>query len=580
MHSRPFRKPSTRAIAHPLALIVLLAVAALTLSPLLSVLRIALGPSDEIWDHILVYVLPIALKETCILLAGVGAVTTIIGVGTARLVTMLQFPGRNAFIWLLPLALAMPIYIVAYIYVDMFDSLGPVSRLSKLIFGPEGDRWIPSLRSRGGAIVVMSLGLYPYVYLAARAAFQMQSPQILQAARILGASGWRLAWHVTLPLARPAIVVGLSLALLEALNDIGASEYLGVRTLTLSIFTTWLNRGSLSGAAQIACLMLLTTALLMAMERHSRRQQQFLVSDRQPRAAPRIALTGAKRWLAFAACGLPVAFGFAIPIGYLIYEVIVRNLIVGFDPSLVNHALNTLVLAGTATLVILVLGFGAAIAARLIAQPAADACLSVASLGYAIPGAVLALGLLSPLVTIDEALNWITRTFAGLQVGLVLAGSGAALVIAYTIRFLTISIGFGQAALTRVPLELDKAASVLGARPARVITIVQLPLIRPALWGAALLVFVDCLKELPATLLLRPLNVETLSTYIYQFATRGSFEEGSLAALLIVAVGIFPIIWMVRHADELSNPWALPLQTRPLPQANRGISPSVSRSIA
>ena len=434
--------------------------------------------------------------------------------------------------------------------------LGRCRSFLRYLFGfrTAADYWFPDIRSLPGAIFVISFVLYPYVYLAARAMFQTQSAALIEVARTLGASRFMLARHVALPLARPALAVGLSLALLETLNDIGACEYLGVRTLTLSIFTTWLNRSSLPGAAQIACVMLLVVIALMALERHGRRHRRFIVPVRRARMAPRIPLAGWSAFIALAVCLVPVALGFLIPAGFLIREVIARGLLVGFDPSLVNHTITTVMLAAIATAIAIGLGLAAAIAVRMVRGKLAAACLVIAGLGYAVPGTVLALGLLSPLVGIDEAINAVTQAFAGVTVGLVVAGSGAALVIAYVVRFLAIATGSAQAGLARISTEIDDVARTLGTKPSGVARLIHLPLARPALGGAALLVFVDCLKELPATLLLRPLNVETLSTYIYQFATRGNFEEGALAALLIVAVGILPVIRLVRFADIAPAP--------------------------
>jgi iron(III) transport system permease protein len=539
-------------LRHPVASVLVLGVAALAIVPVLSLIHIALQGDDEIWGHLAAYVLPQALTTTVLLLVGVAVITVIAGVGTAWIVTAYEFPGRSAFVWLLPLPLAIPTYIVAYVYVDILDTLGPVQTFIQYVFGwrSPADYSFPNVRSLGGAIFVMGFVLYPYVYLATRAMFQTQSVALIEMARALGANNWQLARDITLPLARPAIAAGLALALLETLNDIGASEYLGVRTLTLSIFTTWLNRSSLPGAAQIACVMLLVVAALIALERHGRRRQAFTGLDRQPGTAERIALSGWHKWLVGAACLFPVTIGFIFPLVYLIREVIVRGLLIGFDPSLIRHTLSTVLLASSATVLTLVLGFGAAIAMRLIQRRYADRCVFIAGLGYAVPGTVLALGLLSPLIAVDEAINAVTRGVAGVGVGLVLAGSSAAVVIAYTVRFMAIATGFAQAGLARIATELDDVARTAGAKPSGVVRSIHLPLMRPALWGAALLVFVDCLKELPATLLLRPLNVETLSTYLYQFATRGNFEEGSLAALLIVLVGIFPVIRMIRYADD------------------------------
>jgi iron(III) transport system permease protein len=541
---------------HAAAIAFVVAVAVLVLAPLVSLVLIALNGDTEIWGHLSAYVLPVALRDTALLLAGVAAITAVTGIGTAWLVTAYRFPGRALLVWLLPLPLAIPTYIVAYVYVDVLDTLGPVQAALRALFGwtsPSQYRF-PDVRSLGGAIFVMGFVLYPYVYLAARAMFQTQSACLIEVARTLGATRFMLARHVALPLARPALAVGLSLALLETLNDIGASEYLGVRTLTLTIFTTWLNRSSLPGAAQIACVMLLVVAALIALERYGRRDRRFSLSVRQPRVAASIVLTGWSGWAATVVCLTPVALGFLIPAGYLVREVIVRGLIVGFDPSLIRHTVTTVVLAAAATVIALALGLGAAVAVRLVRRPFAASCLTLAGLGYAVPGTVLALGLLSPLVGLDEAINWVTRTVAGVNVGLIIAGSGAAVVIAYVVRFLAIATGSAQAGLARIATEIDDVARTLGARPSGLARFIHLPLTRAALGGAALLIFVDCLKELPATLLLRPLNVETLSTYIYQFATRGNFEEGALAALLIVAVGILPVIRMVRYADAAATP--------------------------
>lgn len=540
-------------VPHPVATLLLIAVAALVLAPLASLVQIAARGDAEIWPHLAAYVLPDATLNTVLLLAGVAAICAVAGVGTAWIATAYQFPGRDALIWLLPLPLAFPTYIVAYVYVDLLDGIGPVQTALRAVFGWKlaSDYWFPNVKSLGGATLVMGVVLYPYVYLATRAMFQSQGAALIEMARSLGASKWRLARDITLPLARPAIAAGLALAMLEALNDIGASEYLGVRTLTLSIFDTWLNRSSLPGAAQIACFMLVVIGGLIALERYGRRLQQFTGHDRHPGFTRRIALRGRWKWAATAACLIPVSLGFLIPLCYLVLDVVARAFAVGFDAALIRHTVSTVTIAAFATVLTLALGFGVAFALRLVRRRYAQACVFIASLGYAVPGTVLALGLLSPLVAVDGAIDWVTRTFAGVGVGLVLAGSSAAVVIAYAVRFLAIATGFAQAGLARISTELDDAARTVGTRPSGVVWSIQLPLMRPMLWGAALLIFVDCLKELPATLLLRPLNVETLSTYIYQFATRGDFEEGALAALIIVLVGIFPVIRMVRHADEV-----------------------------
>jgi iron(III) transport system permease protein len=539
-------------LSHPLAKALLIIVAALVATPVVSLVLIALQGDAELWPHLAAHVIPPATINTVLLLAGVAIVTMVAGVGTAWTVTAYDFPARGVVLWLLPLPLAFPIYIVAYIYADLLGGLGPVQSTLRALFGwrSAADYWFPNIRSLGGAVLIMGLALYPYVYLAARAMFQTQSTALIESARSLGATPWRLACDIALPMARPAIAAGVALALLEALNDVGASEYLGVQTLTLSIFTTWLNRSSLPGAAQIACLLLFAIALLIALERRGRRRRRFVGLDTRPGERQRFALPKGRGWIALAACLVPILLGFFVPLAHLTYEVIIRGLRTGFELSLVRHAVTTISLASCATALVVVLGFAAAFALRLVRRPVARVCFFVAGLGYALPSTVLALGLLAPLVSLDETINAIARSVAGAQLGLVLAGSSAAIVCAYVIRFLSISTGFAEAGLARIATELDDAARIAGSRAAGLTRSIHLPLLQPALWGAALLVFVDCLKELPATLLLRPLNVETLSTYIYQFATRGNFEEGALAALLIVLVGILPVIFMVRHAEN------------------------------
>ncbi|MCC6781124.1 MAG: iron ABC transporter permease [Hyphomicrobiales bacterium] len=530
-------------------------VALLALTPVAGLIFVAFGPSEDIWPHLVRHVIPVALIETALLLAGVAAVTIVTGLTTAWIVTTFSFPGRDALAWLLPLPLAIPTYIVAYIYVDMLGAFGGLQTGLRWLFGwrSAADYWFPEVRSLPGAILLMGLVLYPYVYLAARAMLQAQGVQVVEAARMLGARPWRVALQITLPMARPAIAVGGALALLETLNDIGASEYLGVHTLTLSIFTTWLNRGSLAGAAQMACLMLLIVAGFIALERYGRRGRDFSVSAQDTRQPVRIRLEGGTRWLAAAICLLPVTLGFLLPAGYLLRETIVRGLLIGFDPSLVEHALTTVALAAAATTATLALGFLAATALRYAKGPLTAACVSIGGIGYAVPGTVLALGLLHPLVIADEGINGVIRLLGFPGVGLVLAGSVAAIVVAYVVRFLAISIGFAQAGLSRISPDLEDVARILGAGAGRMARTIHLPLARPAVWSAALLIFVDCLKELPATLLLRPLNVETLATYIYQFATRGSFEQGSLAAVIIVAAGILPVVHITRYADAAAG---------------------------
>ena len=518
---------------------------------LISLARLALDGDPELWPHLVSNVLPVASLQTVLLLSGVAVVAGVAGTASAWLVTAFRFPGRKALIWLLPLPLAFPAYIASYVYVDLLDAAGPVQEALRRLFGWQTAQqyWFPPVRSLPGAILIMSFVLYPYVYLSARAMFQTQGAAFIDAARTLGARPWPLLRDIVLPMARPALAVGISLALLEVLNDIGASEYLGVQTLTLSVFTTWLNRNSLGGAAQIAIAMLIIVAAVIWLERSGRRRQAYHTTQDGRRAEP-IHLTGGRAAGAFALCLLPVLLGFIIPALFLLREAIRGLITFGIDPALPKHALTTVMLSGTATLLVLAIGFGGAIALRLTNDPLVRVPLVIATLGYAIPGTVLALGLLTPLVMLDNAFNAIAGLFTHRSLGLILAGSSAAVVIAYTARYLAIALGLAQAGLARIAGELDDVARLAGASPVILARTVHLPLIRPALGGAALLVFVDCLKELPMTLLLRPLNTETLATYLYQYATRGSFEDGALAALLIVLAGLLPVVWLVRLTES------------------------------
>ncbi|RDV04616.1 ABC transporter permease [Undibacter mobilis] len=533
------------------SLTIALAAAALIALPLASLMRLAVAGDAELWPHLIAYVLPHAVVQTALLLAGVAAVTALTGIAPAFLVAGFEFPGRKVLEWLLPLPLAIPTYIAAYVYADLLDAAGPVQSALRAIFGFKtgAEYWFPPVRSLPGAILIVGIVVYPYVYLTARALFKTQSASFADAARTMGATLWQTFRYVSLPLARPAIAVGLALALLEALNDIGAAEYLGVQTLTLSIFTTWLNRGSLGGAAQIALALLAVVTLLIVLERTGRRGQSVESDVQDGAVTRRLPLTGRAGWIAACVCVIPVLFGFVIPGGYLLREAIMRGLILGIDPSLFTALMTTVALAAVATAVVLAVGIAAAIPLRLAPVRAARPLLALASMGYAVPGTVLALGLMSPLVAGDEMLNWLSGKLSGTHVGLVLAGSSFALIVAYTARFASIAIGVVQAGLAQMPHEFDESARLEGAGIGPLLRHIHLPLLTPALTGAALLVFVDCLKELPMTLLMRPLNVETLATSIYQYATRGNFEDGALAALLIVLAGIPPVILLMRLPD-------------------------------
>ncbi len=527
------------------------AVGLLVLLPVAALIGIAAEGDAEIWPHLIRNVLPSSIVDTLALLAGIAVLAGSMGVTSAWLVTAHRFPGRALLVWLLPLPLAVPTYITAYIYVEIFDSAGLVQMALRDAMGwtSRGDYWFPEVRSLYGCILVMSAVLYPYVYIAARAMFLTQSASMLEVARVLGASRMKLFGVIALPLARPALAVGLSLALLEALNDIGASEYLGVRTLTVAVYNTWLNRGSLPGAAQIACVMLAFVVALILIERYGRKDRRYATSAKRSGVVHPTPLSGARAWLATMLCALPVFLGFILPVAFLGREILRGNLLTQLDAEFLDHLLITLGLSMTATLVVLALAALLVSTARIAKSPLTRSTLFVSGLGYAIPGTVLALGLMTPLVAIDGIIGTIWRHLTGERLGLLLMGTSAAIVIAYVLRFLPIATGSLSAGLDRVSPSLEDAARTLGSSRKEMVWRIQIPLMRPALASAALLIFVDCIKELPATLLLRPLNTETLATQVYTYASRGRFEDGSLAALVIVLIGLLPVIQLVRSAE-------------------------------
>jgi len=541
-------------IAEPAVSVLAALTAALVVLPVLAIVVIAAQPAPDLWPHLIDYVLPLAVRDTAALLLGVGAVALLAGAGTAWLVSSHDFPGRGLLLWLLPLPLAIPTYIAAYVYVDLFEPLGLVHRtLTLWIPARDALALLPSLRSLPGAILIIGIVLYPYVYLSARATFQLQSAEFAEAARTLGAGRWNVFRRISLPMARPALAVGLALVALETLNDIGASEYLGVRTLTVSIFTTWLNRGSLAGAAQLSCLVLVIVGGLIALERYGRRNAVTEFSSESPRLTPRMPFSGIRGWLAFVVCALPVLLGFILPLLFLLQQSIHRSLVT-MDTAIWRDAFNSVMFATLATLVTLILGLATILATRWRPGSWRMVASNIAQTGYALPGLVLALGLLTPVLTIDNALNTFAAWLGLALPGLVLMGSGTAVVTAYVIRFLAVPTGFLRAGFERIPFDYDDSARSAGAGQITAMRRIHLPLLRPALLGAAIVVFVDCLKELPATLLLRPLNVETLATSIYQYASRGSFEDGALAALLIVIASIGPVAWLTRFSDIPQGP--------------------------
>lgn len=525
-----------------------LSLALLGLAPVLALVWQAAQGSLSLWGHLWGSVLPHALGQTLILMTGVGVLVAVIGTLSAWVVSAFEFRGRRVLEWALLLPLAVPTYILAYAYLDMLHPIGPVQTAIRGVLGYDSPRdfRLPDIRSMPGAILLLSLVLYPYVYLPVRAMFLTQSANLLEVARTLGLTRRQAFWRVAVPSARPAIAVGVSLALMETLNDIGASEFLGVRSLTISVYTTWVTRSDLPGAAQIALCMLLLVVALVALERWARRHQRYSVSAQRARMMEPQRLGRTQGGTLALLTALPVIFGFVIPALYLALEALKRFQFAGVSGQLLREAGNSFTISALATLAVVLSGLVLAGAARLYPSRGLQISTRVASLGYAMPGTVLALGVLTIAAGFDRSLDALMRDWFGISTGLLLIGSGTALGYAYLVRFLAISAGSTEAGLTRFPRSYDHAARSLGQSARGTALRIHLPLSRSAIAAGGLLVFVDCMKELSATLLLRPLNFETLATHLYGEAARGTYEEASLAALAIVAVGILPVILLAR----------------------------------
>jgi iron(III) transport system permease protein len=530
-------------------------IAALVLMPVAAVAWMALTPAENIWPHLLATVMPRYMLNTVILTAGTGALAAAMGAGSAWLVGMYEFRGRRALEWLLLLPLAVPAYIGAYALADFLDYSGPVQTALRGWFGwtSARDYWFPHIRSIEAAILVLAAALYPYVYLLTRAALQEQSGSAYEVARALGTGPWALFRRVGLPLARPAIVAGSAIAMMEAVADYGVVSYFGVQTLNTGIFTTWLERRNAGGAAQIACVILIVVIVLALWERFGRRNARYHQSARQPRPIIRQRLTGFAAVAAGLACALPFALGFVLPVGVILSYALAYPQ--GWvTPGLGLAAWHTISLGGTASILTVFLALVMVYGVRLSGRALPRLLLPVTTVGYAAPGAVLAVGILIPLAALDHRVadGWLALT--GTDPGLILTGSGTAIVFAYLVRFFAIAQGAVDGAFTRVPPSLPMAARSLGRDNSAVLRDVFLPLMKGSVGSALLLVFVDCCKELPATLLLRPFNYETLATRVHEKASLEDLGNAAPAALLVMGVGILAVVLLARAKLGLRKP--------------------------
>lgn len=511
--------------------------------PILTVMTSIFADHQEIWQHLTDTVLKDYIVNSIVLMIGVTIGVLVIGVSCGWLVTMCDFVGSRIFEWLLLMPLAAPAYILAYSYTSMLEFFGPVQTWLRGIFGWESvdDYWFPSIRNIGGAIVMLVLVLYPYVYLLARVAFLEQSTCTMEASRSLGYNPWQSFVKVALPLARPSIVAGLALALMETLNDFGTVQYFGVSTFTTGIYKTWFGMGERVAAAQLASFLMVFIFILIFLERWSRSHARYYQTNGTNQQFPRFQLNWWRSLIAFITCSIPVILGFIVPTIYLL------NLTIRYREDTVNDSFwelgkNSLTLAIVSAIVAIVIGLIMAYGQRLIPHPILDFSVRIASMGYAVPGSVIAVGILIPLGIFDNSLDsWMMSNF-NISTGLLLSGTIVALIYAYSVRFLAVSFNTIESSLSKIKPNLDDASRSLGYGALATLLKIHLPLMWGGILTAVMLVFVDVMKELPATLVMRPFNFDTLAVRVYQYASDERLVEASAPALAIILVGIFPVI--------------------------------------
>lgn len=521
------------------------AIASLVFLPLLALLWISLSDTNAIWSHLVSTVLDDYIRTSLWLMSGVAALTLLLGVGSAYLVTHFEFLGKQWLSWALLLPLAMPTYITAYSYTGLLEVAGPVQSWLRGAFELKvGDYWFPEIRSLGGAIFVMGFVLYPYVYLFARAAFLGQSGNLRDVSRLLGLSPLQAFLKISLPIARPAIVAGVSLALMETLADFGTVSYFGLSTFTTGIFRTWYGLDSVSGAAQLALMLLGFVVVLITIEKQSRKRAGYQTKKTiQPFQATK--LHGIYSVFIFVLASTPLLLGFIVPVSQLLVWATEAHQGL-FDSEFWRLVINTLSLAAITAMLALILALLVAYAHRTVPGKLTASSKLLVSLGYAVPGTVIAVGTLVPLARFDNGIDAWFRSNFDVSTGLLLSGSLAALIIAYLVRFLAVALGAVDAGLGGISQSIDQAARSLGRKPLRVMREVHVPILRGSLFTALLIVFVDVMKELPATLILRPFNFNTLAVRAYELASDERLMDASLASVAIVIAGLLPVVLLTK----------------------------------
>ncbi|MGV2988797.1 ABC transporter permease [Vibrio sp. E150_011] len=518
--------------------------------PILAIFYTALGETSDIFSHLLNTVMPTYTMNTVLLVAGVLVLSLCLGVPSAWFMAMCKLPSEKVLQWALVLPLAMPGYIIGYIFTDWFDFAGPIQIWLRNVFEwGVGDYWFPDIRTVGGATVVLSLVLYPYVYLLCRAAFMEQNVSLLQSARLLKCTPFESFWRISLPLARPSIAVGLSLVAMETIGDFGTVSYFAVNTLTTAVYDTWLGYSSLSAAAKISALMMVVIVLLLGAERYSRRRQKLFQSQYNSHEDFRYQLTGWKKWFAVTWCWGLVSIAFILPLGQLViyaYKYFAQS----WTPEFQTYAINSLKVSIAAALIAVLIALVVNFYRRLSPNTSSQIFMRASSLGYAVPGTVLAIGVMVPVIFMDHAVNDFAVWMDWKRPGLIFSGSMFAIVVAMVVRFSAVAIGSIETSLSKVSPSLDMASRTMGCKQNQMLARVHFPLIKRGILIAGLLVFIESMKELNAALLLRPFNFETLATYVYNFASDEHLELAAMPAVLLVLVGLIPLIIVNRSLEQ------------------------------
>lgn len=522
--------------------IVLVLLSLLFSIPLAVVLGSIFFPAKEIWSHLADTVLTDYIINSLVLFVGVGSFSLILGVIPAWLVTMYRFPMSRYLEWALLLPMAIPAYIIAYSYTGMLDVAGPLQTSLREITGWQyRDYWFPEIRSLGGAITMLSLVLYPYIYLLARAAFIEQSVCVLEVSRTLGCNAIDAFRRVALPLARPAIMVGLSLVVMETLADYGTVQYFGVSVFTTGIFRTWFGLGNSLAAAQLSALLLVFVAVFLYLEKRSRRQARFHHTSNRYSSLMQQQLNKGSGLCALVSCVTPVLLGFIIPLLFLINLALdTYSEVLGKDFYLLLF--NSLLLAFATAILALLIALFMAYSNRNSASSINRFMVRFVSMGYAIPGTVIAVGVLIPFAWFDNTLDAFLTEYFNISSGLLISGTVVILIFAYLTRFLAVSINTVEAGLIKIKPSMDEVAKTIGMSPISIIKRIHMPMMRGSLLTALLLVFIDVLKELPVTLILRPFNFNTLAVRTYELANEERLADAAVPALAIVLAGVIPVI--------------------------------------